>query len=88
MRYETSAVLLRGHGPYSRGAHSVSPNDTAQRQLTRTIACSSARAAGSTGRCSELLDDSSRSYSLLQRLLRYQVDTLAFGLGNYSQTLV
>ena len=37
-----------------------------------------------TNRSNSLLDRSSRCDSLLKRLLRYQIDALALGLGNNS----
>lgn len=64
------------------------PNVGVERHLRRTTACGSEPPSGSSVRSNNLLDRSSRCDSLLKRLLCYQIDALALGLGNNSQPLV
>ena len=66
----------------------VLSNVGVERHLRRTAACGSKSLAGSSVRSNNLLDRSSRRDSLLKRLSRYQIDALAFSLGNNSQPLV
>lgn len=73
---------------FARPVEASWPDVGVERQLRRTAAGGNKPVAESTVRSNNLLDSSSRCDSLLKRLLRYQIDTLALGLGNNSQPLV
>ena len=76
MTYIYCTIEIHFSPVYNRLAEAS--NDKAQRQLTRTVACGSARTAGSTVRCSDLL--AINTHRSLQGLGRPLIQALAHGL--------
>ena len=81
----------------ARAAGSVAPEGVPRAETQHLVARLGGQLTGTDssdrrrrGRCrsNNLPDSSSRCDSLLKRLLRYQIDALALGLGNNSQPLV